>query len=64
MPEDDRELFVWSILAPTPDDQQALVSFVLGISEAQQEAIQAQRRAFRGDISGTELRPLPDPDRT
>lgn len=59
---DDRELFVWSIVAPTPADQQALVQFILGISEAQMEAIQAQKRAFRGDVSGEGPRPLADAD--
>ena len=52
MPDDDRELFVWSIVAPTQEDQQALVTFVLGLSEAQQEAIAAAKRTFRRDVPG------------
>ena len=50
--DSDREIFVWSILAPAPGDVQALIGFVLGISEAQQEAIKAQKATFRGDVSG------------
>jgi hypothetical protein len=50
--DSDREIFVWSILAPAPGDVQALIGFVLGISEAQQEAIKAQKATFRGDVPG------------
>jgi hypothetical protein len=44
------EIWTWSIVAPTEADQQQLMGFVLGLSEAQQEAIQAQRRTFRSVV--------------
>lgn len=44
------EIWAWSIVAPTEADQQQLMGFVLGLSEAQQEAIQAQRRTFRSVV--------------
>lgn len=49
---DDREVFVWSIVAPTQADQQQIVAFVMGLSEAQMEAVQAHRASFRGGVSG------------
>jgi hypothetical protein len=44
------EIWAWSIVAPTEADQQQLMGFVLGLSEAQQEAIQAQKRSFRSVV--------------
>lgn len=48
----DREIFCWEIVAPTSEDQQHLMGFVRGLSEAQQEAVQAHKRTFRGDLPG------------
>lgn len=51
-PDDDRELYVWYLVAPTPADQQALVSFVLGVSEPGPGEVAAARATFRGDLAG------------
>lgn len=50
--DSDREIYMWSIVAPDPESVQALIAFVLGISEAQREAIKAQQATFRGGVSG------------
>ncbi len=52
LPNDDREVFMWSIVAPTQEDHEALVAFVLGLSEVQREAIKAQAATFRRSVAG------------
>jgi hypothetical protein len=60
--DDDREIFLWSIAAPTSDDVQALTGFILGISEPSREAVQAHAASFRGDVPGTPPGALDRPD--
>jgi hypothetical protein len=50
--ETDRLIWMWRIVAPTTDDQIGLLSFALGVSVPTQEAIQAQKATFRGDVPG------------
>lgn len=57
---DDREIFVWSILAPTPEDQRLLTAFILGISEPSREAVQAHQETFRGPVPGAAPGEVPD----
>jgi len=52
--ESDRQVWLWRIVAPTSADQAGLMAFVLGRSQPSQEAIQAQKDTFRGDVSGAE----------
>lgn len=49
--ESDRQIYCWMIAAPTQADQVALMNFIIGQSEPQPEAIQAQKDAFRGPVS-------------
>lgn len=58
LPDDDREIFLWSIAAPSAADVQALTAFILGISEPSPEAVQAHAASFRGDVPGTPPGPL------
>lgn len=44
------QIWLWRIVAPTSEDQTALMSFVLGRSIPDQEAIQAQKDTFRGPV--------------
>lgn len=48
--ESDRQVWLWRIVAPTSEDQRALMAFVLGQSIPDQEAIQAQKDSFRGPV--------------
>lgn len=48
--ESDRQVWLWRIVAPTSEDQTALMAFVLGRSIPGQEAIQAQKDTFRRDV--------------
>lgn len=45
------QIWLWRIVAPTSEDQNALMAFVLGQSIPAQEAIQAQKDSFRGPVS-------------
>lgn len=64
LPDDDREIFLWSIAVPTSDDVQALTGFILGISEPSREAVQAHAASFRGDVSQPPAGPLDGADGT
>lgn len=44
------QIWLWRIVAPTTEDQQALMGFVLGRSIPDREAIQAQKETFRGSV--------------
>lgn len=48
--ETDLQVWLWRIVAPTTEDQSALMAFVLGRSQPSQEAIQAQKDTFRGAV--------------
>lgn len=50
--DSDRNIFIWSIVAPTKADSEQLIGFVIGISEAQMEAVRAHKATFRGDVPG------------
>jgi hypothetical protein len=63
LPLSDREVFVWEILAPTDADQGHLLAFVLGLSEAAEEAVRAHKATFRGDVPGKAAGALADPPR-
>lgn len=47
----DREVWLWEIVAPRGEDQQALMGFVQGLNEAQQEAARAAGATFRDQLS-------------
>lgn len=50
--ESGLQIWLWRIVAPTSEDQSALMAFVLGRSVPDREAIQAQKDTFRGDVPG------------
>jgi len=44
------QIWLWRIVAPTTEDQSALMAFVLGRSIPDREAIQAQKETFRSPV--------------
>lgn len=52
LPGSDRDVFIWGIVAPTEQDRQTLMAFVVGKSLPTEAAVQAQRDTFRGDVAG------------
>lgn len=47
--ESDRDIWLWRIVAPSPEDQRGLMAFAIGQSTPSAEAIQAQKATFRSD---------------
>lgn len=50
--ETDREVWLWRIACPDANDVTRLIAFATNTSLPSQEAIQAQKNTFRGDVSG------------
>lgn len=48
--DDDRWVYLWEMCAAGQQDMQDFQAFVLGLSQATQEAVQAHVDSFRGDL--------------